>query len=130
MSPFPSSVIFISLCGTLIVLGLVFLSGLSCTAYLATFLALRVLYVVVLCLFRFCLSFVSWFSLLNPYLGTMSFASYFHARFLLFAFFPFFIFCFSQTASVPGLFWFNFLSCAILCYVGVLFSSVFLLRYR
>ena len=33
---------------------LVFLSGLSCTAYMVAFLALRVLYVVVLGLFRFC----------------------------------------------------------------------------
>ena len=43
---------FISLCGALVVL--VFLSGLSCTAYMTAFLALHVLYVVVLDLFRFC----------------------------------------------------------------------------
>ena len=44
---------FISMCGALVVLVLVFLSGLSCTAYTAAFLVLRVLYMVVLCLFRF-----------------------------------------------------------------------------
>ena len=43
---------FISLCGALVVL--VFLYGLPCTAYMVAFLALRVLYVVVLGLFRFC----------------------------------------------------------------------------
>ena len=83
LPPSPSFFIFISLCGALVVLVLVFLSGLSCTAYMVTFLALRVFYVVVLCLFCFRLSFVSWFSLLNPFLATMSFAGYFHARFLL-----------------------------------------------
>ena len=43
---------FISLYGALVIL--VFLSELSCTAYVVAFLALRVLYVVVLGLFRFC----------------------------------------------------------------------------
>ena len=45
---------FIPLCGALVVLVLVFLSRLSCTAYKVAFLALRVLYVVALGLFRFC----------------------------------------------------------------------------
>ena len=44
---------------------------------------------------------VSWFSLLNPLLATMSFADYFHARFLLSAFFLF--------VFVPDLFWCKFL---------------------
>ena len=48
LSPFPSSFIFISLCGALVALVPVFLSGLSCTAYyMVAFLALRVLHVVV-----------------------------------------------------------------------------------
>ena len=34
-----------------------------------------------------CLSFVSWFSLLSPFLAMMSFAGYFHVRFLPSAFF-------------------------------------------
>ena len=45
---------FISLCGALVVLVLVFLSGLSCIAYIVAFFALRVLYVVVLGIFGFC----------------------------------------------------------------------------
>ena len=43
---------FISLCGALVVL--VFLYGVPCTAYMVSFLTLRVLYGVVLGLFRFC----------------------------------------------------------------------------
>ena len=43
-----------------------------------------VLYVVALVYFAF----VFVFSLLNPFLAVMFFAGYFHARFLLFAFFP------------------------------------------
>ena len=58
------------------------------------FLALRVLYVVILCLFCFCLSSASRVSLLNRFLATMSFAGYFHIRFLLSAFFPICLFCF------------------------------------
>ena len=99
---------FMSLCGALVVLVLVFLAGLSCTAYMADFLALRVLYVVVLGLFHFC----SWPSLLNPFLAMMSFAGYFHARFLLSAFFSVFLSCFVLfflTVFVPDLFWCNFL---------------------
>ena len=45
---------FVSLCGALVVFVIVFLSGLSCTAYMVAFLALRVSYGVVLGLFRFC----------------------------------------------------------------------------
>ena len=74
------------------------------------FLALRVLYyyVVSLCLFiLLCLSFVSWFSLLSPFLATMSLVGYFHVRFLLSAF-PVCLFClFSPTVFVPGLFCFG-----------------------
>ena len=66
----------------------------ACTAYMVAFLTLRVLYMAVLCLFRFCLSFVSWFSLLNPFLATMSFGGYFDTRFFLYAFFPVCLFCF------------------------------------
>ena len=51
---------------------------------MVAFLSLRVLYVVALVYFAF----VSWFSLLNPFLAMMSFAGYFHARFLMSAFFP------------------------------------------
>ena len=55
-------------------------------------------------------AFVSWFSLLNPFLETMSFAGYFHARVLLSVFFPVFCCCcFSPTVFVPALFWCNFL---------------------
>ena len=114
MSPFLSSSIFISLCAALDVLVLVFLSGLSRTAYMVAFLALalRVLYVAVLCLFRFCLSFVSWFSLLNPFVVAMSFAGSFHARLLLSFFFPVclsYSVSFFPTVFVPDLFWCNFL---------------------
>ena len=50
---------FFLLCGALVFLVLVFLSGLSCTAYMIAFLALRVLYVVVLCSIHFfCLLFL------------------------------------------------------------------------
>ena len=58
------------------------------------FLALRVLDMIALCLFRFCLSLVSWFSFLNPFLATMSLVGYFHARFILSAFFTVCLFCF------------------------------------
>ena len=50
------------------------------------------------------------FPLLNPFLAMMSFAGYFHARFLLSAFFPvclsYFVF---PTVFVPDLFWCKFL---------------------
>ena len=69
--------------------------------YMVAFLALRILYVVALVCFVFC-SLV--FPLLNPFLAMMSSAGYFHARFLLSAFFYFF-----PTVSVPALFWCNFL---------------------
>ena len=61
--------------------------------YLYTWLSF-VYFAFVCLLFVFCLSFVSWVSLLNPFLVTMSFAGYFHARFLLSAFFPVCLFCF------------------------------------
>ena len=66
---------------------------------MVAFLALRILYVVALVCFVFC-SLV--FLLLNPFLAMMSSAGYFHARFLLSAFFSFF-----PTVSVPDLFWCN-----------------------
>ena len=58
--------------------------------YMVAFLALRILYVVALvCFFVF----VPWFfPLLNPSLAKMSSAGYFHARFLLSAFFSFLFF--------------------------------------
>ena len=96
MSPFPLSFVFISLYGAFVVVILVFLSGLSCAASMAAFLALpaeedvfvvlSVLYAVVLCLFCFYLSYVSWFSLLSPFLATMSSTDYFHVRIVLIAF--------------------------------------------
>ena len=57
------------------------------------------------------LAFVPWFSLLNAFLVMMSFAGYFHARFLLIAFFPDCLSCFVlfPTVFVPDLFWCNFL---------------------
>ena len=52
------------------------------------------------------------FSLLNPFLAMMSFADYFHARFLLSAFFPvclsYFV-LFFPTVFVPDLYLCNFL---------------------
>ena len=58
--------------------------------YMVAFLALRILYVVALvCFFVFCPFFIP---LLNPSLAKMSSAGYFHARFLLSAFFSFLFF--------------------------------------
>ena len=69
---------------------------------MVAFLALRIFYVVALVCFVFCSLF---FPLLNPFLAMMSSAGYFHARFLLSAFFSFF-----PTVFVPDLFfWCNFL---------------------
>ena len=68
--------------------------------YLVAFLALRILYVVALVCFVLFLV----FPLLNPFPAMMSSAGYFHARFLLSAFFFFF-----PTVFVPDLFWCNFL---------------------
>ena len=69
---------------------------------MVAFLALRILYVVALVCFVFC-SLV--FPLLNSFLAMMSSAGYFHARFLLSAFFYFF-----PTVFVTDLFfWCNFL---------------------
>ena len=60
-----------------------------------------------------CFAFVSWFSLLNPFLATVSFAGYSHARFLLSAFFHvcFFCFVFPRPCSFPVCFGVLFLSC-------------------
>ena len=41
-----------------------------------------------------CFAFDHWFFLLNPFLAMISFAGYFHARFLLSAFCPACLFCF------------------------------------
>ena len=76
--------------------------------YMVAILALRVLYVVALVYFAIFLR----FSLLNPFTAMMSFAGYFHARFLLSAFFPvclsYFV-LFFPTVFVPDLVWRNFL---------------------
>ena len=79
-----------SACSSLCILRL----NLGCLALIIIWLPflpdLCVLYVVVLFVyFALVLSFVSYcFSLLNPFLATMSFAGYFDAGFLLSAFFP------------------------------------------
>ena len=94
------------------------------------------------------------FSLLNPFLAKMSFAGYFHVRFLLSDFFPVclsYLVLFFPTMFVPDLFWRNFLYLvtaagfiadqlimrnnqrrvrATLCHFCILFSLVFFLRYR
>ena len=56
-------------------------------------------------------AFVSGFSLLNPFLAMMSFAGYFHARFLLSAFFLVSVFSFFSfpIVFVPDFFLCNFL---------------------
>ena len=69
--------------------------------YMVAFLALRIVYVVALV----CFVFVPWFF---PSLAMMPSAGYFHARFLLSAFFSFLFFSF-PTVFVPNLFWCNFL---------------------
>ena len=86
----------------------VFLSGLSCTIYVCIWLPfLRYAYYTWLPWFVFV--FVPWFfPLLNPSLAKMSSAGYFHARFLLSAFFSFLFFSF-PTVFAPNLFWCNFL---------------------
>ena len=61
--------------------------------YMVAFLALRILYVVALFFFVFFVPFFFFFfPLLNPSLAKMSSAGYFHARFLLSAFFSFLFF--------------------------------------
>ena len=64
--------------------------------YMVAFLALRILYVVALVCFLFLslvfFFFFFFFPLLNPSLAKMSSAGYFHARFLLSAFFSFLFF--------------------------------------
>ena len=81
----------------------VFLSGLSCTTYICIWLPFLP-YAYYMWLPWFVSFFVPWLSpLLNPFLAMMSSTCYFHARFLLSAFFFFF-----PTVSVPDLFWWNF----------------------
>ena len=89
------------------------------------------------------------FSILNTFLAMMSSAGYFHARFLLSAFFPdclSYLDLFFPAMFVLDLFWCNFLYlvtaagfiadqlimrnkqqrvCATLCHFGILFSLVF-----
>ena len=102
---------FFSLCGAFVVLFLVFLSGLSCTVYMAAFLTLRALYVVVLLfislLFVFCFLVLPPESLpgddvlcrlLSRPVPSVCFLPYL-----------FVLFCFSLTVFIPGLFWCNFL---------------------
>ena len=88
------------------------LSGLSCTAYICIWLPFLP-YAYYMWLPWFISLLFLGFSLLNPFLAMMSFAGYFHARFLLSAFFAvclsyFVLFCF-PTVFVPDLFWCNFL---------------------
>ena len=106
---------FIPPCGALVVLVLDLSSYLGCLALLIYVYGCLSSPTRIVCgcagLFRFCFLV---FPLLNPFLAMMSFfAGYFHARFLLAAFFPvclsfFVLFCF-PTVFVPDLFWCNFL---------------------
>ena len=97
--PFPSFILFRCPCPCF-----VFLSGLSCTIYICIWLPfLPYAYYMWLPWFVF----VSWFfPLLNPSLAKMSSAGYFHARFLLSAFFSFLFrpcsppICFGVTSSI------------------------------
>ena len=101
---------FIPLCGALFVLVLALSSYLCCLALLIDVYGCLSCPTRIICgypgLFRFC-SLV--FPLLNPPLAMMSFAGYFHARFLLSAFFPvcwsYFVLFFFPTVFVPDLFW-------------------------
>ena len=90
---------------------LVFLSGSSCTAYICIWLPFLP-YAYYMWLPWFTSLLFLGFSLLNPFLAMMSFAGYFHARFLLYAFFPvcssYFV-LFFPTMFVSDLFWCNFL---------------------
>ena len=111
---------FIPLCGALVVLVLALSSYLGCLALLIHVYGCLSCPTRIICgcpgLFRFC---PLVFPLLNPFLAMTSSAGYFHARFLLSAFFPvclanlyllilFYFICF-PTAFVPDLFWCNFL---------------------
>ena len=78
----------------------VFVSGLSCTTYICIWLPF-LLYAYYMWLPLFISLLFLGFPLLNPFLAMMSFAGYFHARFLLAAFFPiclsyFYVFNFSD----------------------------------
>ena len=97
---------FIPLCGALVVLVLALSSYLGCLALLIYVYGCLSCPTHIICgcpcLFRFC-SLV--FPLLNPFLAMMSSAGYFHARFLLSAFFSFFRPCsspiyFGVTSSI------------------------------
>ena len=96
---------FIPLCGALVVLVLALSSYLGCLALLIYVHGCLSCPTHIICgypgLFRFC---SLEFPLLNPFLAMMSSAGYFHARFLLSAFFPSF-----PTVFVSDLFWCNFL---------------------
>ena len=108
---------FIPLCGALVVLVLALSSYLGCLALL------KYVYGCLSCptriisdcpgLFRFCSLF---FPLLSPFLAMMPFAGYFHARFLLPAFFAvclsYFVLFFSRPCSSPIYFGVN---SSILC---------------
>ena len=147
---------FMSMCGALVVLVFALSSYLGCLALLIY------VYGCHSCPTRMIYMWSPWFisllflgfSILNPFLAKMSFAGYFHARFLLSAFFPvclsYFV-LFFPIMFVPDLFWCNFLYlvntagfiadqqlimrdkqqrvCATLCHFGILFSLVFFLRY-
>ena len=97
---------FIPLCGALVVLVLALSSYLGCLALLIYVYGCISCPTRIICgcpgLFRFC-SLV--FPLPNPFLAMMSFAGYFHARFLLSAFFPvclsYFVLFFSRPCSSP-----------------------------
>ena len=96
---------FIPLRGALVVLVLALSSYLGCLALLIYVYGCLPRPTHILCgcpgLLRFC-SLV--FPLLNPFLAMISSAGYFHARFLLSAFFSFF-----STVFVPDFVWCNFL---------------------
>ena len=111
--PLSLLLIFFPLFGTLVVLALALSSYLGCLALLIYVYGCLSFPTRIICgcpgLFRF-YSLV--FSRLNAFLAMMSFAGYFHARFLLSAFFPvclsYFV-LFFPTVFVPDLFCCNFL---------------------
>ena len=96
---------FNPLCGALVVLVLALSSYLGCLALLIYVYGCLSCPARIICgcpgLFRFCFLV---FPLLNPFLAMMSFAGYFHARFLLAAFFTdclfyFVLLCFRPCSS-------------------------------
>ena len=110
LSPFPSSFILFRFLTHSLSLSLSsYLGCLALLVWLSFFRSLlkkRIYYIIFIFLpYAYCMwlsLFVSllfvfyllFFPLLNPFLVTMSFAGYFHARFLLSAFFPVCLFCF------------------------------------